>query len=106
MILIGNNRRGLARFVNHIVYVDVPGRWGYSFTVNYRNHPIIKDDGLLHVFLTEPSFETWKKQHTVSLDEESASKRLDRTEEMSIPGDLEEKLKYVPALLMFLELSS
>jgi len=69
-------RRGLARFLNHVV-----------------NHPIIKDDGLLSVFLTEPAFDTWKKTHSVSLDEESVSKRLDRTEEMSIPSDLEEKLK-------------
>jgi len=56
------------------------------------NHPVIKDDGLLSVFLSEPSFDSWKKQHSVSLDEESVSKRLDRTEEMSIPSDLEEKL--------------
>jgi sorting nexin-8 len=54
---------------------------------------VIKDDGLLHSFLTEPSFEAWRKSHTVALDEESSSKRLDRIEEMSIPADLEERLK-------------
>lgn len=60
-----------------------------------RNHPVIKEDGLLAVFLTEPSFETWRKHTSVSLDEESASKRVDRLEEMSIPSDLEDKLAYV-----------
>jgi sorting nexin-8 len=59
-----------------------------------RNHPILKDDGLLAVFLTEPSFETWRKHTPVSLEEESTSKRVDRVEEMSIPSDLEEKLAY------------
>ena len=59
---------------------------------NYRNHPVTKEDGLLSVFLTEPSFETWRKHNVVSLEEESTSKRVDRIEEMSIPSDLEEKL--------------
>lgn len=59
-----------------------------------RNHPIIKEDGLLTVFLTEPSFEAWRKHTSVSLDEESATKRVDRIEEMSIPSDLEDKLAY------------
>lgn len=60
-----------------------------SFVIN---HPVIKEDGLLAVFLTEPSFEEWRKHSPISLDEESASKRVDRVEEMSIPSDLEEKL--------------
>jgi sorting nexin-8 len=60
--------------------------------VKYRNHPVIKDDGLLAVFLTEPSFETWRKHASISVEEESASKRVDRVEEMTIPSDLEEKL--------------
>lgn len=34
----------------------------------------------------------WRKQAIISLDEESASKRVDRVEEMSIPSDLEEKI--------------
>lgn len=63
----------------------------------YRsNHPIIKDDGLLQVFLTEPSFEHWRKQASISYEEESASKRVDQVEEMSIPSDLEDKLAYAP----------
>ncbi|CAL1715044.1 unnamed protein product [Somion occarium] len=71
-------RRGLARFINFVV-----------------NHPIIKDDGLLQVFLTEPSFEHWRKQASISYEEESASKRVDQVEEMSIPSDLEDKLAVV-----------
>ncbi|ESK96495.1 sorting nexin mvp1 [Moniliophthora roreri MCA 2997] len=68
-------RRGLARCLNFVI-----------------NHPVIKEDGILSVFLTHPSFEDWRKQSHVSLDEESASKRVDRVEEMSIPSDLEDKI--------------
>ncbi|THH05409.1 hypothetical protein EW145_g4817 [Phellinidium pouzarii] len=68
-------KKGLQRFLNFVV-----------------NHPIIKEDGLLAVFLSEPSLEQWRKHTSISLDEESASKRLDRVEEMTIPSDLEEKL--------------
>ncbi|KAG6845493.1 hypothetical protein H0H87_008390 [Tephrocybe sp. NHM501043] len=70
-------RRGLARALNFII-----------------NHPILKDDGLLAVFLMEPSFEMWRKYTPVSLDEESTSKRVDRIEEMTIPSDLEDKIAY------------
>jgi hypothetical protein len=59
-----------------------------------RNHPVIKEDALLAAFLTEPSFELWRKNTPISLDEESVSKRVDRNEEMTIPSDLEEKLVY------------
>ncbi|KAK7012200.1 hypothetical protein R3P38DRAFT_3402645 [Favolaschia claudopus] len=72
---IEQRRRGLARSLNFVI-----------------NHPIIKDDALLAAFLTEPSFEVWRKNTPISLDEESVSKRVDRNEEMSIPSDLEEKL--------------
>ncbi|KAF9482566.1 hypothetical protein BDN70DRAFT_801232 [Pholiota conissans] len=71
-------RRGLARSLNFVV-----------------NHPIMKDDGVLNIFLSEPSFEAWRKQNAVSFDEESASKRVDKIEEMSIPSDLEDKLAVV-----------
>ncbi|KAH7890822.1 hypothetical protein F5I97DRAFT_1975354 [Phlebopus sp. FC_14] len=71
-------RKGLARFLNVVV-----------------NHPVIKDDGLLATFLTEPSLEAWRKHNSISLEEESASKRIDRLEEMAIPSDLEEKLAIV-----------
>jgi hypothetical protein len=59
----------------------------------FSNHPVIQHDGLLSTFLTEPAFEEWRKHNTVSSEEESASKRIDRVEEMTIPSDLEEKLK-------------
>ncbi|KAF8141550.1 hypothetical protein EV363DRAFT_1308412 [Boletus edulis] len=71
-------RKGLARFLNSVI-----------------NHPVVKEDGLLSTFLTEPSFEMWRKHNTVALEEESTSKRVDRIEEMSIPSDLEEKLAVV-----------
>jgi len=61
--------------------------------ITLRNHPVLKDDGVLGVFLTVPSFEVWRKQTSVSLDEESMSKKVDRVEEMSIPSDFEEKIK-------------
>ncbi|KAF9047100.1 hypothetical protein BDZ89DRAFT_1058168 [Hymenopellis radicata] len=60
-----------------------------------RNHPIIKDDAVLAVFLTEPSFEDWRKHTAISLDEESASKHIDKVEEMAIPSDLEDKIATV-----------
>jgi len=61
--------------------------------ITLRNHPVLKDDAVLGVFLTVPSFEVWRKQTSVSLDEESMSKKVDRVEEMSIPSDFEEKIK-------------
>jgi sorting nexin-8 len=64
-----------------------------------RNHPVIKDDGFLAVFLTEPSLEQWRKHNAISLDEEAMSKRVDRVEEMSIPADLEDKLGYAFTIL-------
>ncbi|OSD02930.1 hypothetical protein PYCCODRAFT_1434816 [Trametes coccinea BRFM310] len=71
-------KRGLTRFINFVV-----------------NHPIIKDDGVLAAFLTEPSFEEWRKHTAISYEEESASKRVDRVEEMAIPSDLDDKLAVV-----------
>jgi hypothetical protein len=56
---------------------------------------VIKDDALLGTFLAEPSFEQWRKRSSVSLEEESASERIDRVEEMTIPSDLEDKLGYI-----------
>lgn len=65
-----------------------------SVNVVHRNHPVIKEDGVLAVFLTEPSFENWRKHNAISYEEESASKRVDRVEEMAIPSDLENKLRF------------
>jgi len=65
---------------------------------------VIKEDALLGSFLAEPSFEQWRKHSSISLEEESASKRIDRVEEMTIPSDLEDKLGYV-SLSFFLSSS-
>ncbi|KAH9888980.1 hypothetical protein C8Q73DRAFT_654734 [Cubamyces lactineus] len=78
-------RRGLARFINFVV-----------------NHPVIKDDPVLAAFLTEPSFEEWRKHTAISYEEESASKRVDSIEEMSIPSDLDDKLAVVRGKIGFL----
>ncbi|KAG8822978.1 Sorting nexin mvp1 [Serendipita sp. 400] len=72
---IEQRRKGLARFLNFVV-----------------NHPVIKDDGVLSVFLSEPDFDGWKRRTPISYDEEATTKRVDRNDEMSIPGNLEEKL--------------
>ncbi|KAG2128543.1 hypothetical protein DEU56DRAFT_861385 [Suillus clintonianus] len=75
---IEQRRKGLARFLNAVL-----------------NHPVIKEDGLLATFLSEPSFENWRKHTAVSLEEESANKRIDRIEEITVPSDLEDKLAFV-----------
>ncbi|KAG8862145.1 Sorting nexin mvp1 [Tulasnella sp. 330] len=75
-------RKGLNRFLNFVI-----------------NHPIMSADGVLSAFLSQPSFETWRKNSpAISLEEESSTKRIDRTEEMGIPSDLEEKMT-LPALV-------
>ncbi|CEL62908.1 Sorting nexin MVP1 OS=Cryptococcus neoformans var, neoformans serotype D (strain JEC21 / ATCC MYA-565) GN=MVP1 PE=3 SV=1 [Rhizoctonia solani AG-1 IB] len=66
-------RRGLVRFLSFVL-----------------NHPILSQDGLLSTFLTEPHLE-----NSISLEEESMSKRVERIEEMSVPGDCNEKLAAV-----------
>jgi sorting nexin-8 len=75
---IEQRRKGLARFLNAVL-----------------NHPVIKEDGLLATFLSEPSFENWRKHTAVSLEEESASRHVDRIEEITVPSDLEDKLAFV-----------
>lgn len=57
----------------------------------------MKEDGVLAAFLTEPSFETWRKNSPISLEEESASKKVDKVEEMSIPSDFDDKIACVVA---------
>ncbi|KAI5448800.1 Sorting nexin mvp1 [Naganishia albida] len=69
-------RKGLKRFIDFIA-----------------NHPVLKEDGAVNVFLTQPGpFEAWRKRNRVNLDEESTLKKLDRAAEMRIPSDLEMKL--------------
>lgn len=62
---------------------------------------MIKEDALLGTFLTESSFEQWRKHLSISLEEESVSKRIDRVEEMTIPSDLEDKLGCVIVIPFF-----
>lgn len=85
-MFLEQRRKALQRFINMIV-----------------NHPVMKDDGALNVFLTEPAFESWRKRTKVSTDEESTSKSLTKAQEMAIPSDLDEKLgnlrDRLPALL-------
>jgi sorting nexin-8 len=45
MFIVISYRRGLARFLIFVL-----------------NHPVLSQDGLLSVFLTEPHLETWRKQ--------------------------------------------
>lgn len=61
---------------------------------------------MLQSFLTEPSLEEWRKHTAISYEEESASKRVDRVEEMAIPSDLEDKLACVTVLTLCLFLDS
>ncbi|KAL7415521.1 hypothetical protein BDY24DRAFT_381406 [Mrakia frigida] len=75
-------RRGLSRFLNFVV-----------------NHPTLKADHLVQVFLHEPNLEAWRKSTPISLEEESKGKGLSEREEMEVPGDLEDKLAIARRLL-------
>jgi hypothetical protein len=66
---------------------------------------VIKEDALLGTFLSEPFFEQWRKRSSISMEEESASKRIDRVEEMTIPSDLEDKLGYITDIFFSFRLS-
>jgi len=92
---LNSGERGL--FASSILSCECPSSFtcvSCSHHPNYRNHPVIKDDGVLSVFLTEPNLEGWKRRTTISYDEEAFTKRVDRVDEMSIPRDLEDKLAY------------
>lgn len=56
------------------------------------NHPVLRVDGALSVFLTETNFEAWRKRVKVSTEEESSSKSLSAAQISNIPSDLDEKL--------------
>jgi sorting nexin-8 len=67
------------------------------------NHPILKDDGAVNVFLTQSGpFEAWRKKNRVNLDEESTQKKLDKAAEMRIPSDLDTKLDLLRSSLPIL----
>ncbi|KAJ9106295.1 hypothetical protein QFC21_001440 [Naganishia friedmannii] len=79
-------RKGLKRFINFVA-----------------NHPILKDDGAVNVFLTQSGpFEAWRKKNRVNLDEESTQKKLDKAAEMRIPSDLDTKLDLLRSSLPIL----
>lgn len=63
------------------------------------NHPVLKSDGALGVFLSEHNFEAWRKRNKVSYDEESTNKKVDSTTEMGIPADLDQKLENFRTIL-------
>ncbi|KAF8315365.1 hypothetical protein DL93DRAFT_2166737 [Clavulina sp. PMI_390] len=79
-------RKGLQRFLNYAL-----------------NHPVLRDDGLLNVFMTEPNLEAWRRHSSISLEEEASHKKVGSNEEMSIPRDLEDRFSLVreklPALI-------
>lgn len=56
------------------------------------NHPVLREDGLLTVFLTETSLEAWRKHTSISLEEESSTRFVDRVDEMRIPSDLDNRI--------------
>ncbi|KAG0330184.1 Sorting nexin mvp1 [Podila humilis] len=71
-IFLGRRLRGLTRFMNAVVH-----------------HPVLKEDSLVTVFLTEPmEFTSWRNFSTVSVEDEF-SKLLPEAETMSkqIPAD-------------------
>ncbi|KAL8292474.1 hypothetical protein RQP46_001086 [Phenoliferia psychrophenolica] len=65
------------------------------------NHPIFRVDGLVHTFLTEQSdLSLWRKHTPFSLDEESVSRTLSPTDEMTIPSDLDSKLSQLRSRIL------
>lgn len=79
---IEHRRRGLKRWLGFVL-----------------NHPIFKVDGAVSVFMSEPNFEAWRKRNKVSYQEESESRKIDQSAEMSIPADLEDRLEAFKQLL-------
>jgi hypothetical protein len=71
-------RRSLQRYLNFVA-----------------NHPTLKADHLVQVFLSEPNLEVWRKNKPIALDEEGKGKRLTDREEQSIPDDSDQRLAWV-----------
>ncbi|KAK6350212.1 Sorting nexin mvp1 [Orbilia brochopaga] len=70
---IERRRRGLARFANALV-----------------RHPVLKEETLVVMFLTVPTeLAVWRKQATISVQEEFVDKPLPPHLEDSLPADLE-----------------
>ncbi|KAI9846724.1 MAG: Sorting nexin mvp1 [Thelocarpon superellum] len=76
---IEKRRRGLARFTNALV-----------------RHPILNQEQLVTMFLTVPTeLSVWRKQATISVQEEFAGKTLPPTLEDSLPSSLTETFETV-----------
>ncbi|RIA94928.1 hypothetical protein C1645_758680 [Glomus cerebriforme] len=72
-------RKGLTRFLNFIA-----------------RHPVLKDDDLVEMFLTEQSqIAEWRKNNTPDLKEEYLKKRITPEMEARIPDNLDERLNKV-----------
>lgn len=84
-LFLERRRRGLERFLTYSV-----------------NHPVLKQDGLLKTFLTEPDLVAWRKSTPVSLQEEAYTRTLTASEEMSIPSDLEDRLHQLKGRIVML----
>ncbi|KAM0749187.1 hypothetical protein T439DRAFT_290745 [Meredithblackwellia eburnea MCA 4105] len=69
-------RKGLERFLTFVV-----------------NHPILKNDGIVRVFLGEENdLSLWRSSVPYNLDEESLSRSLSPREEAALPADLDQQL--------------
>ncbi|KAK6512097.1 Sorting nexin mvp1 [Arthrobotrys musiformis] len=76
---IERRRRGLARFANALV-----------------RHPVLKEETLVVMFLTVPTeLAVWRKQATISVQEEFVDKPLPPHLEESLPADLEHTFETV-----------
>ncbi|CAI2169784.1 19346_t:CDS:10 [Funneliformis geosporum] len=71
-------RKGLTRFLNFIT-----------------RHPVLRNDDLVEMFLTEQSIAEWRKNNTPVLEEEYVKKQITPEMETSIPDNLDERLSKV-----------
>ncbi|TKA66959.1 hypothetical protein B0A55_09033 [Friedmanniomyces simplex] len=76
---VEKRRRGLARFANALV-----------------RHPVLREEQLVVMFLTVPTeLAVWRKQATISVQEEFAGKTLPPSLEDSLPQNLQETFEIV-----------
>ncbi|CAG8563346.1 17336_t:CDS:10 [Funneliformis caledonium] len=72
-------RKGLTRFLNFIT-----------------RHPVLRNDALVEIFLTEQSqIAEWRKNNTPDLEEEYIKKQITPEMEANIPDNLDERLSKV-----------
>lgn len=60
---------------------------------------MLSKDGVLHAFVTEVDFTTWRSEHPISLEEESSNTLLSPSQIQTIPEDLDVKMKSLKARL-------